>query len=401
MLPCDYGKGGQKAVRMWRVWRALPVLVLLLAPTSPATAASTDIVITTSYPWVIAEQGKRITFTLEIVNNGQSYRELDLQVAEGPADWQPLLRDAGYTIRRVMLGPGKSQSLEFQAEPPAAAKTGDYAFVIEAADANGTALASLRLQVTLNEQTSRGLNLGAQYPNLRGRAGNAFSYKLDLQNNATEDRTISLAADVPEGWEAVFKPAYESKQVSTVRVKAGESQGIDLELTPPQRVEAGEYAIRVQAAAGSDRDELTLQAVVLGDYKLSLSTPSGQLDAKAQLDAESNVALLVRNTGASTLQGITLSATKPEGWQVTFSPDKIATLAPGQQQEVSAVLKPGARALAGDYMLDITAATGQVSDSKGLRVTVETPTSWGLAGIGTIVFVLGGLGLLFARLSRR
>ncbi len=389
-------------MRRWRVWRVLPVLaLLLLASMSPAMAAPTDVVISTSYPWVIAEKGKRVTFTLEIVNNGQSYRECDLRVAQGPADWQPLFKDAGYTIRRVMLGPGKSQDLEFQTQPPADAKAGDYEFVIEAVDPSGATLSSLRLQVTLSEQASKGLKLSAQYPNLRGRAGNAFSYKLDLQNNSTEDRTISLTAETPEGWEAVFKPAYETKQVSTVRVKAGESQGIDLELTPPQRVEAGEYAIRVQASAGGDRDELTLQAVVLGDYKISLTTPSGQLDAKAKLDAESTVALLVKNTGASTLQGITLSASKPEGWQVSFQPERIATLAPGQQQEVSAVLKPGSRALAGDYMLDITASTGQVSDSKGLRITVETPTSWGLAGVGTIVFVLGGLGLLFARLSRR
>lgn len=391
-------------VRRWPVRLMLTILLLLpllVAPVAVRAAGPGDVVIATPYPWVVAERGRLLTFDLEVTNRTQDYQKFDLRVVDGPEDWQPLFKDGGYTVRKVMLGPGGSRTLDFQVEPPLEAAVGDYTFAIKAVNASGTTLSSLNLQVTLSEKTGTGLEISAQYPSLRGRAGSTFSFKLDVKNNATEDRSVNLAADVPEGWEAVFKPAYESKQVSTIRMAAGGSQGIDVELTPPSRVEAGEYAVKVRATAGSDRDEVELSAVVLGDYKLSLNTPTGQLNTRAKLDGETKVALVVKNTGASTLENISFSAAKPEGWEVTFAPERIGALAPEQTQEVTATLKPGPRALAGDYMLDITASAGQASDSKGLRVTVETPTTWGLAGVGTIVFVLGGLGLLFARLSRR
>ena len=157
----------------------------------------------------------------------------------------------------------------------------------------------------------------------------------------------------------------------------------------------------MQASAGTDRDEVALKVVILGNYKISLNTATGQLNTRAKVDEESNVNLVVKNTGASTVQNITLSSAKPDEWQVTFSPDKIESLAPGQSQEVTARIKPGPRTLAGDYMLSVTASSQQTSDTKELRVTVETPTLWGWFGIATIAVVFGGLGLMFARLSRR
>lgn len=392
-------------MRKWYALGMLSIVVLLallvLPPAAMAIGPGDEVVISTPYPWVVSEKGKAVTFSLEITNKGKTYQELDLQVADGPKEWNPIFKDRGYTIRKVIVSPEKSQTLDFQAEPPADAKASDYAFSVKALGPNGALVSDLKLTVSLADKVSKGLALTTQYPNLRGQAGSTFSFKMDMKNDAGEDRSVNLAANAPQGWEITFKPAYDSKQVSTIRMKAGDSQGIDVDVAAPQKVEAGEYTVNVQATAGTDRAEVPLKVVVLGNFKVSLNTASGQLNTKATVDQLSNTTLVVRNTGASTLQNVTLSASTPDGWEVTFNPEKIDALAPEQAREVTAALKPGARALAGDYMVRVSTSAGQASDSKDLRVTVETPTTWGWAGIAVIVVVLGGLGWMFARLSRR
>lgn len=391
-----------------RKWCALGLLsivallsLLVIPPAALAIGPGDEVVISTPYPWVVAEKGKAVTFSLEINNRGKSYQELDLQVADGPANWKPIFKDRGYTIRKVIVPPEKSQTLDFQAEPPADAKASDYAFSVKALATNGATVSDLQLKVSLADKVSAGLKLSTQYPNLRGQAGSTFSFKVDMKNDAGEDRPVNLSANAPQGWEVTFKPAFDSKQVSTIRMKAGDSQGVDIDVAAPQKVEAGEYSINFQASAGTDRDEMPLKVVVLGNYRMSLDTASGQLNTKATVDQASSVTLVLKNAGASTLQNITLSASKPDGWDVTFNPEKIDSLPPEQSRQVTASIKPGARALAGDYMVRVSTSAGQASDNKDLRVTVETPTTWGWAGIAVIVVVLGGLGLMFARLSRR
>jgi uncharacterized membrane protein len=68
---------------------------------------------------------------------------------------------------------------------------------------------------------------------------------------------------------------------------------------------------------------------------------------------------------------------------------------------VDATIKPSTDSLAGDYMDTITASASGASDSKDIRTTVETPTAWGWGAVVAIVAVVGGLGFVFNRFSRR
>ena len=379
---------------------ALLGLVLAAAPVS-AEPPFGGVVLSTTYPSVAADRGKSLSFAIEVTNRTQDFQEVTLEIAAAPEGWQPELKDRGYAIRSVMLGPSKSQTLDFQARPPDGVKAQEYAFVIRALAASGRLVSELRLVVSLQDRVSVGLRLSTQFPNLRGQAGNTFSFKFDLQNDAGIDREVSLSANVPRGWEIVFKPAFESKQVSQFRMKAGTTQGVDVEITPPQRIEAGEYKVVVTASAEGDRAEVPLNVAIVGSNRISLSTPSGQLNTKATIDSESKLSLVVKNTGSAPLRNVTLSSSKPEGWQVTFTPDRIDELPAGQELSVTAAIKPSPRALAGDYLLTLSAFAQQTSDNKDIRVTVETPTAWGWFAVFAIVAVFGGLGWLFWKFSRR
>lgn len=387
-----------------RKWCALGTLMLLLflaIPSAALAAGPADVVISTAYPWVVAQKGKTLTFPLEIANKGTSYQELDLQLSDSPADWKPIFKDGAYVIKKVIVAPGKSQTFNLQADPPVDAKANDYGFLIKALGADGSLVSDLKLKVSLQDKVGAGLQLSTQYPEIKGQAGTTFSFKMDAKNDALEDRPINFSAKTPDGWQVAFKPAYDTKEVNSIRVKAGETQGVDIDVKSPAKVEAGDYAITIQAAAGTERAEVPLKVTVLGNFRLELLPASGQLNTKATVDQDSSYTVIVKNTGASTLQNVQLSTTKPDGWQVTFNPEKIESIPPDQSRQAVAAIRPGPRTLAGDYMLSMMASGSGSSQSKDVRITVETPTTWGWAGIGAIVIVLGGLGLMFARLSRR
>lgn len=380
---------------------AAVTILTSLAATAPTLAQSGGaVVLSTTYPSVVVDKGRTLTFPVEVTNRTGDLLSVDLRVAQGPADWKPDLRDRGFSIRTVMLGPAKSQSLEFSATPPANAAAGDYAFLLRALS-GGVALSDLRIAVTLREAVSSGIVLATQFPSVRGQAGSTFSFKFDLTNKAGVDRDIGLSASAPQGWEATFKPSFETKQVSSFRVKAGETQGVDVDISTPQKLEAGEYKVAVVAAAGPEKAEVLLTITIAGQSRLAFETSDGRLNTKATVDQDTKLAFVLKNTGSAPLQRVTFSSYPPEGWQITFQPDRVDALAPEQQMDVTAVIRPSSRALAGDYSLSLTASAVGTSDSKTIRVTVETPTTWGLIGLLAIVAVLGGLGRVFVLYSRR
>lgn len=383
--------------------RALIVAAALAVVLSslPAVAlADSAVVLSTTYPSVIADKGKQLTFPVDVVNETSAFQQIDLRIDQGPADWSPDLRASGFSIRSVMLEPNKSQSIDFSATPPASAAAGAYAFVIRAYQ-GGSVISELRIDVALRNAVSNGLTLSTQFPDVQGQAGNDFSFTFDLVNQAGTDRDVGVSASAPSGWQVTFKPTGDTKQVSSFHVKAGDTQSVDVDVTAPQKVNAGAYTVTVNAIAGADKAQAPLKITILGQPSLSFDTTDGKLNTNATVDEDTKLSFVLKNTGSAPLQNITFSGSPPSGWTTTFTPDHVDALAPGQQQTITAVVHPGPNALAGDYMDTLTATATGTSASQDIRVTVQTPTVWGLLGLLAIVVVLGGLGYVFVRYSRR
>jgi len=99
---------------------------------------------------------------------------------------------------------------------------------------------------------------------------------------------------------------------------------------------------------------------------------------------------------------MTFSSTKPEGWEITYTPKEIDSLGAGLTQEVDVVITPPDKTIAGDYGITLRGLAEQgLSDTIELRVTVLTSTIWGWVGILIVVVVVAGLAVLFWRLGRR
>jgi uncharacterized membrane protein len=223
-----------------------------------------------------------------------------------------------------------------------------------------------------------------------------------VSNKSDADHVVNLSADAPKDWEISFKPAYEAKQISSLRIKSGSSQTVALDVKAPPDTRAGEYPITFRAATEGGQADAPLRVALTGTYKLDAETPSGRLSLDAVVGKPATMTLLVRNSGSADNHQVKLSGIGPENWKIDFNPKAIDRLAPSEVKPVQVTLTPAARALVGDYSVQLT-ADGEQSSSKTveMRVTAHASSRWGWIGVALIAGVIGGLGGLFTWLGRR
>lgn len=383
------------------VWQQVVVLLFggWLAFAGSAWGQS-SFVISTPYPGVSAAPGEQVTFGIDLKNNGATAISADVAVANLPKGWQADIQGGGRAVHQVMVAPDSTESLDLKVRVPAEAREGNYRFALEARVSGSSSRLPLEVKV---EPSGGGASssLTSQYPELSGPAGATFRFRVDLRNDGSQERSYSLEAQAPPGWQVTFKPAYEDKQIASLSLKAGQSQGLDVEVKPPQGVTAGEYEVGVRAASGDSAAQLPLRIKITGTYELKLTTPSGRLNAEAAAGRESGVAIVVENTGSADLQGITFSADAPPNWAITFDPDTVETLPAGQSRQVTMIIRPDSRAIAGDYVVTATARTQETSARAEFRVMVKTPTLWGLVGVGIVAVVVAAVAWVFRKYGRR
>ena len=224
---------------------------------------------------------------------------------------------------------------------------------------------------------------------------------MEVENRLDKDTLFNLISKGPENWEINFKPAYEQKFISSLRLKADQSQTMAVEVKPYPFAKPGTYPISVKISSADAEGEAVLKVVLTGTYNLEAGTATGLLSLNALRGNKANLSIYVQNTGSAPLNNLQFISFKPENWEVEFNPEKIDTLAPEQLKQVEVSITPTDQALVGDYSVGLRAEGGRVSKTIELRVTVNASSAWGWIGIGIIVFVMAGLVFLFIRLGRR
>jgi uncharacterized membrane protein len=195
---------------------------------------------------------------------------------------------------------------------------------------------------------------------------------------------VSLAADAPSNFDTSFTEAYGTQQLTALPIDAGKSKDVKLKVSPPSTVDAGHYPVKVKVAAEGANAGTEVALDVTGEPKLTLAGPEGLLSANATAGTETSVPVVVANTGTAPAENIELSANAPSGWKVSFEPKTIDRIAPNQHKQVQALIRPPAKAIAGDYVNTLTASTHGENGTANFRVTVTTSTMWGVAGVGII-----------------
>jgi len=180
-----------------------------------------------------------------------------------------------------------------------------------------------------------------------------------------------------------------------------ERMTLNVTATPPPQTTEGDYPLLVEALAGDHSVSIDLLARITGRVAMEFSTSDQRLNATAVAGGPTELDIVVVNTGTAALTGLSLSGDGPSEWEVTFDPAEVAQIAPGQSATATAVVTPSGNAVAGDYVVEMTASADGVEEALEIRVTVETAPIWAAVGIGLILLTLGGMVWIFRRYGRR
>jgi len=264
------------------------------------------------------------------------------------------------------------------------------------------------------------IDLTTKYPIISGTADRTFEFDVSIAykdesvaKGSEKIKRFALSVTGPTDWTTTIRTSgYEArKEISAIDLKANayaEAITVTTIALPWKPPDPGEYTITLEAAefdSGEPKNSIELIAKVTARYGFLVETglEGGRLNIKAEAGKHSYLPIIVTNIGTATLNKITFSSDKPQGWSITFKPEKIESLSPWASQEVEVTLRPPEKTIAGDYMIALSFEGEPYSYAPDLdiRVTVVTATHWGWIGAGIIAAIIGGLVVTFRRLGRR
>jgi uncharacterized membrane protein len=403
-----------KSVSCLVLWLCGLTVMLSLAA-APALAASGDekkkdlppraISIAAEYTGIVVFVGEKVSLDLTVTNGGRQDEDIDVTIPSVPKGWKAKISTYSFAITGVHLDSDKSKSLTLKLDPETGTEAGKYVFPVKAVTHDGKMTATSQITVQVKEgekeKEAAGVNITTSYPVLKGPTDAKFEFSLEVENKTDKEGIFNLSATGPENWEINFKPTYEDKFFSSLRIKAGASQTVAVAVKPYPLAEPGKFPIKVKVSSDAAKAEAELVIMLTGTYKIEAGTPSGLLSLSAVRGTEANMSFYVKNTGSAPQTNVKFVSFKPENWKVTFKPEKLETLAPGELKQIEMIVTPGDQALVGDYSVAASVEGEKANKTLEFRVTVKASTAWGWVGIGIIVVVLAGLVVLFMTFGRR
>jgi uncharacterized membrane protein len=407
--------GGERTMNsIKRAFGLIPIFLLALGVTAglgaekPDTAGKPErmLIMAPEYPGIVAPQGKEVSMDLTFINKGRTDETADVKVAQKPDGWKAKIKTYRYTVTGIYVPADDKKSLTFEAIPDKDVPPGDYAFIVEAQTRDGRFKLSQKINVTLvgdqeGKEKDQGVKLTTSYPVIRGPSDATFEFSVEVESRLDKDAVFDLFAQGPKDWDINFKPAYETKFISSIRLKANQSQSIAVQVKPAPNSAPGEYPLNVRVASGDAKSEAKLTVALTGTYEMEAGTTSGLLSLEARQGQPSNVSFYVKNSGTAPISNIKFMTFKPENWKVEFKPEKIEVIEPNGLKQVEMIVTPYEDALVGDYSIGVKIDSEKVSKTLEFRVGVKASAAWGWIGIGIIVAVIGGLLGLFRKLGRR
>lgn len=357
------------------------------------------------YTGVVLPEGDDLSLDLEVYNRGRANEDIDVMLTSVPEGWKASIKTYSFEVTGVHVQSDKSKNLTLKAEPEKGLGPGKYVFGIKAQTHDGALTSARDVTVTVKAKEdvvkSEDLVLTTSYPVLKGPTDTKFEFSVEVENKTDKDAIFNLSSQAPENWEVNFKPAYEDKFFSSLRIKAGQSQTMAVAVSPFALAEPGEYPIKIRVASEKAKAEAELNVILTGTYKLEAATSNGLLSLNAIRGEPANLSFFVRNNGSATQTNVRFLSFKPENWKVEFNPENLETLPPGELKQVELTVTPSEQALVGDYSVAMRVEGEKANANLELRTTVRASSAWGGLGIGIIVIVVAGLVFLFIRMGRR
>ncbi|KWX76352.1 hypothetical protein AMQ84_15175 [Paenibacillus riograndensis] len=361
----------------------------------PKAAAAGTVELYTPYVELSAAPGESVSYPVDVINHGTATQKVGLSFDAGGNFWKYELTAGGRQVQQLAVKGGDTQSVNLQLEVPLKINKGSYTFAVNARGQD-----SLTLKVNVSEQGTFKTELAVDQSNMEGHSDTTFTYSAVLRNHTAQKQSYALAAQAADGWDVRIKA--DGNSVTSVALEAGAEKNISIEAKPPEQVKAGTYKIPVTATSGSTSTQAELEAVVTGTYGIQLSTSDNLLSTDVKAGGERRINLVITNTGSAPLEDVSLTSQgTPTGWEVSFDPSTVRTIAPGETATTQAIIKSSGNSLPGDYVVTLSAASAAKSATADMRVTVKTSVFWGWIGVLIIAAVIGGIYYLFRKFGRR
>jgi uncharacterized membrane protein len=382
--------------------KSIFLLLLVSALSSPVASAAEaprppdikGLWLTADFPAATLRAGEEARFTVALINHGLEPQRASLAVDNLPKDWKVELRGGGRQVAAAFVDYNGKASLDLKIKVPAEATPGQYSLLVKAETPGGAR--ELPIALTVVPQPEAELTAEPKLPTLRGTPRSTFDFRVATKNDSAADMLVTLAAQAPRGFQVVFKEGYGTQELTSIPIKAGETKDLAVEVKPPQGIAAGQYPVMVHLSSEQAKAQTKLVLDITGQPSVSLMGEHDRLSGEASAGAEKRFKFVLRNTGSAEARNLSLSASPPSGWKVSFEPKEIPLLAPNGEEKVAALVTPSEKALAGDYMLSVRASGDGASESVNYRVTVVTSTMWGIVGLGVIaaslLVLLGAVG---------
>lgn len=369
-----------------RLLAFVPLLALATASMAAERPDVKGLFLLADFPAVAIQPGTTTTIPLKLQNLGLAPERFQLSVSDVPAGWTVTLLGGGQPIAAAMPATDASVSLDMRVEAPASASGSSHTIRVRAQGASSNV--DLPVVLTLAKELPAKLKVDTALPALRGTSKSSFEYQLTIKNDAGRNLLVSFAATAPKNFETSFTEAYGSQELSSVAIEAGKSKDVKLKVRPPSTVDAGSFPVSVTASAegASAKTDVTLD--IVGQPRLVLAGRDGLVSARAEAGQQASVPIVIANTGSAPADSVELTSTAPTGWKIEFNPKTVEKIEPNKDVEVTALVTPTEKSLAGDYMTTLRASSRGETASTQFRVTVTTSTLWGIVAVGIVGMAL-------------
>ena len=353
----------------------------------------------TDFPSLQLRAGEEATLPLTVYNYGLPPQRTSLSIADTPANWKADIEGSGKPVSAAFVDFDGRATLNLKLNIPANAKPGPYKITISAQ--GDAAKSELPITINLAEALAAKLTATPKFPVLKGSPKSNFDFNVSAKNESASDMTVNLRADVPAGFTTSFKEGYNTQEITSLVIKANESKDLTVSVKPSPKAAAGQVPVNVTIAGDKASVQSMLVMDISGQPALTVTGQDERLSGDAYAGQERALPLVLRNTGTAPARGVSLSATPPSGWKVTFDPKDIAEIPAGEEAKVNALVTPNAKAISGDYVISIRASGDGISESASYRLSVMTSTLWGVTGVAVIGAALLVLVGAVGRFGRR
>ncbi|MCS6908660.1 MAG: NEW3 domain-containing protein [Anaerolineales bacterium] len=376
---------------------ALPLAHPVYAQEGSPNPTPRPLTLFTEYPSQVVGIGETITIPMTL-RGGTKPQIVQLEATKVPEGWTVTFRGGGKIVKSVFVEPDTDADFDLRLEQPKDVQPGEYTFTVRAKGQGEQA--ELTLQITIQEKTPPSISLDCDLPTLRGSPTQTFRYDVSLRNEGSDELSVNLSAEVDPRFQVKFR--LTGQEIINLPLPSKETKRLSVEVQPIANVPAGSYPIKIVAEGAEARAELGLVAEVTGQPEISITAPDGRLSGQAYAGRDSSLKIILRNNGSAPALNVQLSSSEPSGWTVSFDPKTVEQIPAGEQVEVTANIRPSEKAVAGDYIVNITARPSEgASKTAEFRITVLTSTLWGVVGIVLIAVAVGVVGMAVMRFGRR